>query len=171
MELKYGEETAPPPPAPEPQFEQDPDPGYEETPLSSFRDKIFGTPSSSSEPPKRVTAAMKKDIRGKLAFGLAIAPVPFQSRDPLCVEAFRECIPDRKTPEGEPVLGLASALTEIICDSPEMVRFFSTGGRYMKWLQLMMAFQPFAKAVVQHHVTHSVGDEDQELEDWTQYRV
>ena len=170
MELKFGDEAAPPP-ADAPEFEQDPAPGYEETPFSSLKSKLLGEPSPNNDAPKKVTAAVKKDIRAKLAFGLALLPTPFHGRDPVCVEAFVSCIPDRKTEAGEPVLGVASALTEIICDSPEMVAFFSTGGRYMKWLQLLMAVQPFAVTIMHHHITHSIQNEEQEQEDWANYRV
>lgn len=171
MELKYGPDTAPTTEAPQVEFERDPDPGYEQTPFSAFKEKVFGPSEGSADAPKKVTAAVKKDIRAKLAFGLALAPTPLYRLDQVCVEAFVSCIPDRTAESGEPVLGLASALTEIICDSPELVKFFSAGGRYMKLLQLMMALQPFGQVLMQHHITHSIKDEDQEPEDWTAYRV
>ncbi len=94
------------------------------------------------------------------------------SRDPYCGQALVDAIPDRGWPADDDAVseGLASSLTELVCGSPELVRWFSAGGRYLKWMSVAMAVQPVVQAMVAHHITHSA-DADAPAGDqqWAQY--
>jgi hypothetical protein len=108
----------------------------------------------------KVTAAMRKDIKAKVALGLTIGGNGWKVRDPLCGDAFLTAAPE-----------VSEALTDIFCDSPDIVRWFTAGGGYMKWLNLLQALQPVLMIITQHHITHSVGgDQDQaEGDPWSGY--
>lgn len=136
------------------EFEQDPDSDLEGEGLA---DRII--PDSFFDPPKgRPTAArLKKDIRAKTAMFLTIGGSVLQARDEYCGGVFLETVPD-----------LSDKLAAIFCDSPDIVKWFTASGKYMKWLDLAVCLQPFGKALVSHHITHSV-DEVQAEPDWTVY--
>lgn len=123
--------------------------------------------------PKKVAAATRKDIRGKVAMLLTGAALPLRQRDPVCVGALIEAIPDQTDEDGDTQVGIASALTDLICDSPDMVKWFTASGKYMKWFTLMMTVQPVLTVAFHHHVTHAIGDEDTvaDTPDWSQYGV
>jgi hypothetical protein len=56
---------------------------------------------------------------------------------------------------------IAAKFVPIICKSPEMVKWFTKGGNYTAWLDLVMALFPVAQVVMAHHVTHSISTENQ----------
>ena len=91
----------------------------------------------------------------------------WQTRDPECGSSFVNNTPD-----------IADAMTDIIVDSPDLVRWFTgTGGSFMKYFKLLMALQPVAMTVVQHHVMHKKSEEinqDAPVDansDWTGYDI
>ena len=124
--------------------------GLQADPGSSIGAGLAAASSSSttrSGPKGRgPTLAVKKDIRAKLAFMLGLPAGMWAMSDPICGGAFAADVP-----------GLADALVEIICDSPDLVTWFTSGGNYMKWLTAVTAVQGTGVAIWQHHVAHSVG--------------
>lgn len=153
----------------------DPEPGYATT---SLKEQLFGAkkaPAPKAKPAKAAvsdkppTVSVRRDIRGKLAMFLGIIGTGWASRDDHCGGTFLDSIADQKTESGD-APGIATALTDIICDSPDMVAWFTSSGSYMKWLTLATAVQPVLTTIFAHHVTHSiVDDSDDENADWTRY--
>ncbi|HJP74917.1 MAG TPA: hypothetical protein VJ914_11645, partial [Pseudonocardiaceae bacterium] len=123
--------------------------------------------------PKRVTQAVQKDIRGKVAMLLSVGGAAWAARDPYCGGGLLDTIPDRPVydedgPTGDTSPGLATALTDIFIESPEIVNWFTTSGKYMKWLTLATVLQPLLVKLWAHHISHSVKDE-QAPPDWSMY--
>lgn len=145
-------------------YAPDPEPHFG----TSFEDRVFGDKTADKPDGRRVTVATRKDIRGKVTMLLAIAGVTWSARDPQCGGALLACAPDRETPDGVAV-GIATAITDLICDSPDLVKFFTSSGRYMKWLTLAMSVQPVLQMVFGHHVSHTVADDVESEQDWSQY--
>lgn len=155
--------TSPPPsdqdgPA---EFTQDPDPDYGRTPIE---DRLF----VDKPTPSRVSVSVRKDIRGKIAMLLVIVGGGLAARDQHCGNALLDAIPDTEEDGGDTREGIATALSDLICDSPDMVKWFTTSGRYLKWLTLAMSVQPVIQAAVSHHISHTVR-EDQAAPDWSGY--
>lgn len=98
----------------------------------------------------RVTKRVRDDIEGKLAMMFAMVAMLWETKDPVCAPALADSAPD-----------ISAKLVPIICKSPEMVRWFTKGGNYTAWLDLMMVLVPFGKVVVSHHITHSTTDTKQ----------
>lgn len=136
------------------EFERDPDSDFEGEGLA---DRII--PDSFFDPPKgRPTAArLRKDIRAKTAMLLLPLGSVWKARDEYCGGEFIEAIPE-----------ISDKLTAIFVDSPDVVKWFTASGKWMKWLDLAMAVEPVGRAVVSHHVTHSV-DKAQTEQDWSVY--
>lgn len=163
----------PPPEKPreeETELPQDPDP---EWPRESLVDRIFSDDATDA-PPRHVSAAIRKDIRAKTSMMLMVLGSTWAHRDRYCGEIFVHSVPDRTMTgeEGKPetVPGIATALTDIFCDSPDIVKWFTASGKYMKWLTLATSLQPIAGAVLRHHITHSQEYEEQE-NDWSLYEA
>lgn len=175
MALKFGEELedvghddaelqALLAPTQQEEIQRDPEPVYEEP--VGFEDRLF--PDEPRPRPKPVTKALQKDIKGKVAMLLMVPGSMWAGRDEHCGGAFLDAIPDDVDAEGDATPGIASALTDIICDSPDMVKWFTTSGKYMKWFTLAMAVQPVLATAFHHHVTHAIQDTPQE-QDFSQY--
>lgn len=136
-----------------PEYEPDPDPGFEDE-GESLASKVAGKVRGAAKP-VRVTAALRKDVQAKTALLLAMGAGAWQMRDEHCGSVMLESVPE-----------VSKSLADIFCDSPEIVRWFSAGTGYLKWLNLAAALQPVAGAVWGHHVTHSIATEDA---DWSAY--
>ena len=136
-------------------FEADPDTGFGDE--GGLADRII--PDSFFEPPKGrpAGARLRKDIQAKTAMLLLPVGSVWKARDEYCGGAFVDAIPD-----------VSEKLTAIFVDSPDVVKWFTASGKWMKWLDLAMACEPVGKAVVAHHVTHSA-DRAQTEPDWTVY--
>lgn len=157
----------------------DPEPGY---PPPSLKDQLFGRgprhtsrprkPTTSKKTPadKPVTATVRKDVRGKVAMFLTMFGAGWSTRDEHCGQALLDAIGDQSTPAGTSP-GIATALTDILCDSPDIVTWFTTGGSYMKWLTLATTLEPVLSMLFRHHVAHTVAehDEGQAPADWGMY--
>jgi hypothetical protein len=107
----------------------------------------------------RVTAAVRKDIEGKLAFWLSVGGDLWNMADPYCAGAFADNVD---------VIAKKSA--PLICQSPDLVRFFSRASGFMMWTELGMALKPVAMAILAHHILHTVAvarHTDQETGDVT----
>lgn len=150
------------------EFAADPDPDYGR---SSIADKVF---PDHPLPPKKITQAVQRDIRGKVAMLLTVAGAGWKARDPYCGGEFLGSIPDHVLVDDEGntefAPGLASALTDIFIDSPDIVSWFTTSGKYMKYLTLAMVVQPLLTKLWAHHIAHSVQDDgEQAPQDWSMY--
>lgn len=141
----------------DPEFDADPDPGFQG---EGAEDRII--PDTVFNPPKgrAVSARVQKDIQAKTALFLLAGGTAWKTRDEFCGGVFVDAIPD-----------VSEKLTAIFCDSPDIVKWFTASGKYMKWLDLAMALQPIVSAVFAHHITHTVtaeGDESAPT-DWSMY--
>ena len=116
-------------------------------------------PKAAPKKPARVTAGMRNDIDAKISFALEIPARVWQARDPVCGGTFVE-------QRGE----ISAALTEIVCQSPDLIAWFTGGGgQFMLWLNLMAAAWPVATVVMAHHVYHSIEAGGQAEPDAAQY--
>jgi hypothetical protein len=97
----------------------------------------------------RITAGIRADINAKVSMPLAIAGGIWEARDPLCGGTFVRQRPD-----------IAGALTDIICESADLVAFFTgPGGAFMKYLNLGAALWPVIEVAAAHHVYHTIAVE------------
>jgi hypothetical protein len=70
----------------------------------------------------------------------------WEARDPLCGAVFVQQLPSTR-----------SALVDLICQSPDLVAWFTgVGGGFMLYLNLLAALQPVAVTVWAHHIAHSI---------------
>lgn len=98
----------------------------------------------------KVTAATKRDVHAKIRFALVPAGKVWQARDPLCGGTFVAQEPE-----------VSDALADIVCDSPDLLAFFTgPAGGFMKYLKLMAALQPVALTVWAHHIAHAAVELD-----------
>lgn len=144
-------------------YAADPDPGYG----YSLADRII--PDTPAMSPPKITQAVRKDIRAKVAMLLGIVAAGWEARDPHCGGALGMSIPDQENDDETTSPGIATALTDIFCDSPDIVNWFTTSGKYMKWLTLAMTLQSFVSTVIAHHITHRLRDEGTPEPDWSVY--
>lgn len=144
-ESPSGSAPVPPLPVADP---EPPEPGEDEPPGHIRRD-WQDAPKRASKPRAklpRVTATVRSDIDAKISFALEIPGRIWQARDPVCGSVFIEQRPE-----------IASALTEIVCQSPELIAFFAGGGgQFMLALNVMAALWPVVTVVMAHHVYHSI---------------
>lgn len=99
--------------------------------------------------PVRVTASVRGDIDAKIRFALTVPGAIWQARDPVCGGTFIDQRDD-----------IAEALTDIVCDSADLVAFFAgPGGNFMKALKLGAALMPVIQMVAAHHVYHTIEGE------------
>jgi len=92
----------------------------------------------------RITASVRRDVEGKLAFVLLMTGQGLSMPDPVCGSALAEN-------SGE----IAKKLTPIICQSPELVKWFTRSGKFILWVDLLMAMWPVLQVVYMHHVAHA----------------
>lgn len=103
------------------------------------------TPKGPGRKPSRVTAGIRNDIDAKISFALEIPGRVWQARDPLCGGTFVEQRPE-----------ISAALTEIVCQSPDLIAWFAGGGgQFMLWMNLAAACWPVATVTMAHHVYHT----------------
>ena len=94
----------------------------------------------------KVTATVRRDIEAKIRMMLEVPGRVWESRDPLCGGMFVQQLP-----------ATSAAWTDIVCDSPDMVAWFTgVGGGFMKWLNAIVALQPVGMVVWGHHVAHTL---------------
>lgn len=133
-------------------FEADPTPEWDEPSLGRRLVKDAFKPrhgeKKTAPAPVKVTAALRKDVQAKTALLLGMGATAWSARDAYCGGAAMEAVPD-----------VSAALADIFCDSPDIVRWFSSGSGYLKWLNLAAALQPVAGAVWGHHIAHTQGGE------------
>ena len=133
-------------PRPEPEPEPEPEPGDDEPPAHARREWKQAPRRRGPAKLPRITAAIRGDIDAKISFALEIPGRIWQARDPVCGGVFVEQRPE-----------IAGALTEIVCQSPDLVAWFAGGGgQFMLWLNVMAALWPVVTVVMAHHVYHSI---------------
>jgi len=140
--LEQGRAGAPPPPSGEVPVPDEP-PAHarkrRRTP------KITETESKQAKRP-RVSVSIRADINAKVSVPLEVGGTIWAARDPLCGGAFLAQRP-----------AVADALTDIICDSPDLVAWFTgPASRFMLYLNLAGALWPVVEMISAHHVYHSV---------------
>jgi len=90
---------------------------------------------------KKVTAAVRSDIEGKLGIALHMGGTVWAARDPVCGGAYLAQLP-----------AIRPAMTELIIMSPDLVQWFTgVGGGFMLWFQLAAACWPVLATIWAHH--------------------
>lgn len=122
-------------------------------PAHGRRDWHKSAGRKAGPPPKgkapRVTVGIRADIDAKIRFGLMVPGKIWEARDPLCGGVFVAQSDE-----------IAEALTEIVCDSPDLVAFFTgPGGGFMRYLKLITVLMPVAQTAMAHHVYHTVAED------------
>jgi hypothetical protein len=92
-----------------------------------------------------VTRAVQRDIAGKTAFWMLILADTWALADPYCARALGEAVPN-----------IARKAAPLLCQSPQLVEWFSRASGFMQVTELLMAMKPVAVAIFAHHVTRSV---------------
>lgn len=125
--------------------------------LEQARDSVPDDPDSPSlsldergnaeAPPIRITKRVRDDIEGKLGMMYGFITLGIQMRDPICGSALEQNADS-----------IVAKMVPIICKSPELVKWFTKGGGYMLWMELVMCFMPVLKVVAQHHLFHTIGE-------------
>ena len=148
------EESPQPPPSPPsggtpPPVDGGGPPGDDEPPAHAKQERRTRQRRERDTGPRklpRVTAGVRNDIEAKISFALEIPGRIWQARDPACGTVFVEQRPE-----------IATAMTEIVCQSTDLIEWFTgTGGQFMLYLNLAAACWPVATMVLAHHVYHSV---------------
>lgn len=142
-------------------IQEDPEPFEKPNARTRFLGKGSGRrPAAPTKPGRRPSIAVQKDVRAKTAMLLSLPATVWATKDPYCGEVAKAAVPE-----------VSEALADIFCDSPEIVAWFTTSGQFTKYLKLAVALKELAVTFVQHHVTHSIGDdaEEQAPSDWNQY--
>jgi hypothetical protein len=108
-------------------------------------------PRSSSTRPK-LTATLRRDINAKVSMPLEMGGQLWRARDPICGGTFLEQRP-----------AIADALTDIICQSADLIDFFTgPAGGFMVYLKLAAALWPVVELVLGHHIFgHGHGQAEQ----------
>lgn len=141
-----GDDAAGPRPAPAGGLPQPPPDEPPAHATREWRDRR-GAAKGRARPPK-ITAGIRSDIDAKISFGLEIPGRLWQARDPVCGTAFVEQRPE-----------ISAALTDIVCQSADLVAWFTgPGGNFMMVLNLMAACWPVVTMAMAHHVYHSLED-------------
>ena len=99
-------------------------------------------------PAIKVTAGVRRDVEGKLAFAFALSGQMWAMADPVCGAVFLN-----QTPE------IAKKLTPIVCQSPDVVKWLTKSSNFVLWVDLFMACWPVVQIVFAHHVAKSIGEQ------------
>ncbi len=122
-------------------------------------------PGAPPPGPVVVTAAVRKDIEGKLAFWAGLGIDIWNMADPYCAGVAADNV-DKMARNAAP----------LVCQSPQLVEFFSRASGFMLWTKFGMSCKPVIAAVIAHHVTKRVqlvrapdGQEQPQEADWSAY--
>ena len=102
-------------------------------------------PPADDRPPIKITKAVQADITGKLAFWLSIPAEPWLRVDPYCGGAYAGQVDE-----------IAVKMAPLICQSPDLVRWFSKSTTFIMWTELGIAVRPVVEAIIAHHVTKRI---------------
>ena len=119
--------------------------------------RIAKTPRKSAAKP---TKAVQNQVADALTMMITLPAGVLAFRDPLCGGAVLEQADE-----------VVAKLVPIVCRNPAMLRWFTEGAGYMDFFALATALFPIARTVWAHHVTHSIGmeEEDEGAEDFNRY--
>lgn len=147
----FGEYVPPPPGAAEDNGRVDEEPLERDRPPGHLSAPTGGRERGPQRRTVRVTAAVRRDITAKIKMPLFVGGKIWEARDPWCGGVF--------VAQADPI---ADALTDIVCDSADLVAFFTgPAGGFMKYLNLATALAPVAQVAWAHHIAHSIGAEGQ----------
>jgi hypothetical protein len=93
----------------------------------------------------KVTAAVRRDVEGMLAFAFGMSGQMWSMIDPVCGGQALELGPN-----------LAKKYTPIVCQSPSAVKFLTKSGKFALYIDAAVATWPLVQVVVAHHLTKSV---------------
>lgn len=127
------------------------------------RSDSLDDPGARDRPPVRITAAVRRDIEGKLAFWGSVGVDMWALVDPYCADAAASCLAKS-----------ARTATPLICQSPQLVEFFTRASGFMLWTEFLLSLKPLLVAFAAHHVTKSVRHPDAgelagDPADWSAY--
>lgn len=112
-----------------------------------------------------ITRAVRRDIEGKVAFGLMITADLWGLRDPYCANALEDNA-DK----------IARRMAPLLCQSPAVVEFFIRQSGFMLAMEFAISLKPVLAAMFAHHITKTVGTppglegpDDQQGADWSAY--
>jgi hypothetical protein len=94
----------------------------------------------------KITASVKRDIEGKLAFMMGMSANLWQMVDPTCGTALLQNTPN-----------ICKALVPIMCQSQDVVRWFQKAGNFSMYLNLVMAVFPVLSTIYAHHLSRTIG--------------
>ena len=115
-------------------------------PRHLVRGRARRTPKpKDDQPPIKITKAVQADITGKLAFWLSIPAEPWLRVDPYCGGAYAGQVDE-----------IAVKMAPLICQSPDLVRWFSKSTTFIMWTELGIAVRPVVEAIIAHHVTKRI---------------
>jgi hypothetical protein len=95
----------------------------------------------NAEKPLRITRAIRKDIEGKLAWMISMGATMWSIQDPYCGTVMLDSTP-----------GIAAKLTPILCQSPDVVKWFRKSSNAALYVDLMIALTPVLQAIYAHHI-------------------
>ena len=99
----------------------------------------------------RATKADQDQVRDALTMLYSLPAWGLRLRDPHCGGALMEQRDD-----------IVKALTPIVCRNPAMLAFFtSANAPWMDYLALFQALMPVGQMMWSHHVTHTVGQQQE----------
>jgi hypothetical protein len=116
----------------------------------------FGKPI---KPKFTVTKKVRDDVEGKTLFYLSMSTAMLTPLDPICFGAVQNQAP-----------AIASKLTPILCQSPEVVKWMTKAGNFALWVDLAMAMWPVVQAIIAHHITKTIARQGERPPvDYSQY--
>ncbi len=92
-----------------------------------------------------MTAAVRRDIAGKMAFWLSIPAEPWLRIDPYCGGTYADQVEQ-----------IALKATPLMCQSPAVVAWFAKSTTFVQVTELLMACRPVAEAFIAHHITRRI---------------
>jgi hypothetical protein len=120
--------------------------GRDPEPRHLVRGRARRTPKpKDDQPPIKITKAVQADITGKLAFWLSIPAEPWLRVDPYCGGAYAGQVDE-----------IALKMAPLVCQSPDLVRWFSKSTTFIMWTELGIAVRPVVEAIIAHHVTKRI---------------
>ena len=118
------------------------------------------TAKASRKPAAKPTRAVQNQVADALTMMITRPAGVLAFRDPICGSAILDQADE-----------VVAKLVPIVCRNPAMLRWFTEGAGYMDFMALAAAVFPIARTIWAHHVTHSIGmEEDQDDgEDFNRY--
>lgn len=118
------------------------------------------TAKTARKPAAKPTRAVQTQVADALTMMITLPAGVLAFRDPLCGGAILE--------QADAVV---AKLVPIVCRNPAMLRWFTEGAGYMDFFALATALFPIARTIWAHHVTHTIGMEEEAdgAEDYNRY--